>query len=99
MPDLNIEERCPCGNHIKLSGSTVGGILTSEIQRWHRVHDKHATAIAKALAENTKWPIYYVPPLYPAPLPGAADPNPWWQNPIITFNTSTGANAGPKAEG
>lgn len=89
MPDLNLEEHCPCGNTIKLSGSTVGGLLTSEFQRWHRVHDKHAAAIAKAVAENVKWPAYWMPPMNPA------DPQPWWQNPIITFNTET--NAGPKA--
>lgn len=93
IPDITFEERCPCGNHIKLSGSTYGGVVTGQIERWHRIHDKHATAIAKALAENTKWPMYWVPPMNPA------DPQPWWQNPIITFNTSTGANAGPKAEG
>lgn len=93
MADINFEERCPCGNQIKLSGSTYGGVVSSEIQRWHRIHDKHATAIAKALAENVKWPIYYVPPTFPA------DPQPWWQNPIITFETNTATGVTKKTEG
>lgn len=52
MPDLSFEETCPCGNSIKVSGSTIGGVLTAEISRWHRIHDRHANNIAKAIAEN-----------------------------------------------
>lgn len=52
MPDINYEEHCPCGNTIRVSGSTIGGILTGEMSRWHRVHDKHANAAAKATTEN-----------------------------------------------
>lgn len=48
MSDLRIEERCPCGNNISLSG--FSHLVKDQITQWHYIHDKHANLIAKALA-------------------------------------------------
>lgn len=48
MVDLNVEEQCPCGGRIKVSGYTSE--TRDQVRAWRGVHDKHANAIAKSLA-------------------------------------------------
>jgi len=49
MTDLRIEETCPCGNRISLSGFTRQ--VEDRIAQWHGVHDKHANAISRAIVQ------------------------------------------------
>lgn len=73
MADIHFEEACPCGNTLKTSGYTSE--VRAHVQTWHRVHDKHANAIAKAVAEGKAHPAYYVWPqstdANPGPVVGA----------------------------
>lgn len=83
---MHFEESCPCGGKINVSGYTSE--VRAQAEQWRSLHNRHATAIAKAMAEKANWPIYYVPS---PPAPGAA---PWpWQQPIVTFTTTTETNS------
>jgi hypothetical protein len=104
LADYKFKERCPCGDEVEFI-SYSSREMDSHVDRWRKIHRPHMTAIAKAIAENTKWPLYYMP----NPIPGAAPQPGWWQNPIVTFETDTATGVttqkgwpqygGPKAEG
>lgn len=75
MTNLHFKETCPCGNSVDVSG--YGSQVQPHVQSWHHIHDKHANAIAKAVAENKLKPPYYV------------WPNSVWSNtPTITLETA-----------
>jgi len=94
MADYKFKERCPCGDEVEFI-SYSSREMETQIDSWRKIHRPHMTAIAKSIAENQKWPIYYVPSQIP---PGAAA-QPWWQNPIITFSTDTSTGVTTKTEG
>lgn len=89
MADYKFKERCPCGDEVEFI-SYSSREMDSHVDRWRKIHRPHMTAIAKAIAENVKWPMYYVAP------PSSPIQPLWPQNPV-TFKTEI-PGAGPKAE-
>lgn len=61
MPlDLQFEEKCPCGNQLKISG--YASVVQPQIVIWHKTHNKHSDAFAKALGEKPQPAIPYTWP-------------------------------------
>lgn len=60
MADLHFKETCPCGNSMDITG--YSSHVSDYAKSWHHVHDKHANAIAKAIADSKSKPLYYVWP-------------------------------------
>lgn len=86
MPlDLQFEEKCPCGNELKISG--YASVVQPQIVIWHKTHNKHSDAFARTIVEKPKtleispaWPYGKWP--WTGTLTIRDDPN------IILTNTS-----------
>jgi len=58
VTDFRFEQGCPCGDTIKMSG--YESHVKPQVSSWRKIHDKHANAIAKAIAEaRSKHPTSY----------------------------------------